>query len=100
MEEDHCKELEVKEGDLKGPITAYIHNLSPIKKSGRNTKWFDCQFQLEDKTVRAVCFDPTTALQQHYTKLSEKKSPVKITNYETGNKRKGFPQDVTETNQD
>ena len=68
--------------------------MSPIKKSERNTKWFDCRFQLEDKTVRGVCFDPTAALQQHYTKLSEKKSPVKITNYETGSKRKGFPPDV------
>ena len=87
-------EPEVKEGDLKGPITAYKHNVSPIKKSERNTKWFDCQFQLEDKTVRGVCFDPTTALQEHYKKLSERKSPAKIANYETGNKRKGFPPDV------
>lgn len=69
--------------------------MSPIKKSERNTKWFDCQFQLEDQTVQGVSFDPTTALQEHYTKLSEKKSPVKITNYdETGNKRKGLPPDV------
>lgn len=87
-------EPQEKDGELKGPITAYIHNVSPIKNSEKNTKWFDCQFQLEDKTVRGVCFDPTTALQEQYTKLSEKKSPVKITNFETGNKRKGFPPDV------
>lgn len=49
---------------------------------------------MEKGTVRAVCFEPSTATQERYNKIAESKSPVKITNFETDNKRKGHPVDV------
>lgn len=49
---------------------------------------------MEKGTVRAVSFKPSTATQERYNNIAESKSPVKITNFETDNKRKGHPVDV------
>ena len=69
-------ELSTKEEPKE--LTAFVHNVSPIKKSGK-TPYFEMNIQTHDKIVRGVHFgtDRHKQLQQ----ISQQKSPVKLSNY-------------------
>lgn len=58
-------------------LRGYIHNVSPVKKSAR-TPYFDMQIQTESDILRGVCF--SAARQLEFQTLSEKKSPIKLSN--------------------
>ena len=41
-------------------VSGYIHAVSPIKTSARNTKYFDAKLQVEsDVYQKMMCFDPS-----------------------------------------
>ena len=84
----------IKEEDLKSDITGYLHNVSPIKQNNSNVKWFDCEIQMEQGNIRGVCFDPSAKTMEDYKKVAGNKSPIKLANFEMGNKRKGHPIDI------
>jgi hypothetical protein len=57
-------------------ISGYIHNLSPVK-NGPSKKYFDFNFQTEEKTVvRAICFLPRK--RKCIEDAMEKSSPIKM----------------------
>ena len=62
----------------KQELQGYIHNVSLVQTID-GTKFFNCQVQLEDQTVRAISFTPEkkTTLQS----ADENRSPVKISNF-------------------
>ena len=61
-------------------MIAYLHNLSPMKKSQRDNLYFDMTLQTEQTTYRTVCFSP----EKHRDFLTryESSSPVKLTKYQ------------------
>lgn len=71
-----------------------LHNVSPIKENDKNVKWFDCDIQLQQGLVRGVCFDPSPSTLEHFARVAESKSPVKLSNFQTSNKRKGDGVDI------
>ena len=44
--------------------------------------------------MRGVCFDPSPSTEEHFAKVAESKSPVKLSNFQTSNKRKGDGVDI------
>ena len=64
----------------KREITAYVHNLSPLKTSGKKNTYFDMQLQTEKNVVCAVCF--SSRKHREFEDIALQKSPVKLTNIE------------------
>ena len=59
--------------------TAFIHNLSPVKRSN-NTSYFDMQVQTGQSEVkRGVCF--SVSKHERFKEFSKSKSPVKLKNF-------------------
>lgn len=71
-----------------------MHNVSPIKISEKNKKWFECTLQTTDGNIRGVCFDPSLNDVSKFKQVAESKSPIKLQNTRLSNKRPGFPQDI------
>lgn len=44
--------------------------------------------------MRGVCFDPSPSTLEHFARVAESKSPVKLSNFQTSNKRKGDGVDI------
>ena len=61
-------------------MIAYLHNLSPIKKSQRDNLYFDMTLQTEDTTYRSVCFSPEKHTQ--FLTRYESSSPVKLSKFQ------------------
>ena len=61
-------------------MIAYLHNLSPIKKSQKNNMYFDMTLQTKNGTYRSVCFSP----EKHsgFSSKYESSSPVKISRFQ------------------
>jgi hypothetical protein len=68
-----AKRQKVEEDEVSG----YIHEVSPVKTSARNTKYFDAKLQIEsDVYQKMVCFDPSK--HSHFVEAHHGKSPLKI----------------------
>ncbi|KAJ7391599.1 hypothetical protein OS493_017296 [Desmophyllum pertusum] len=85
---------DIEEEDLQNGVSGFLHNVSPIQQKDKNVKWFDCEIQIPQGLVRGVCFDPSPSTWEHFNKVAESKSPVKMTNFETIKKRKGSELDI------
>ena len=84
----------IKADDFKGGINCFIHNVSPIKKNDRDTKWFDCAIQTQKAVVRGVCFDPNPSVVKRFAQAAQSKSPVKLKNIRLDEKQPGKPLDI------
>ena len=62
------------------PLIAYLHDLSPIKKSQRDNMYFHMTLQTEHKTYRSVCFSPEK--HQNFSAKYESSSPLKISKFQ------------------
>lgn len=71
-----------------------MHNVSPVKVSDKNKKWFECTFQTPQRTIRGVCFNPSDSDVKKFQDAATSKSPIKVPNARLGNKRPGYPQDI------
>ena len=101
MREVHLVTLEVRLSDIlyqvlciliylfwnfadKKKVIGYIHRVSPLKNSSR-TPYFDRVFQTSAGQMRAVRFYPENS-RSKFKALSEKKSPVKLTQFRSNTK--------------
>ena len=57
-------------------MICYVHDVSPVKTSSRNKRYFDCLLQSEQLTRRAVSFSPEK--QPMFHSIQKNKSPIKI----------------------
>ena len=62
------------------PLFAYLHDLSPIKKSQRDNMYFHMTLQTEHKTYRSVCFSSEN--HQHFSAKYESSSSLKISKFQ------------------
>ena len=62
----------------KAGITGYIQHVSPIKQNAKEFKWFDCELQVQNGTVRTVSFDTSEQAPTKFKEAAKSKSPVKI----------------------
>ncbi|CAC5416139.1 unnamed protein product [Mytilus coruscus] len=59
-------------------IVGYLHDISPIKTSKNNTRYFNATLQNRDEFHRLVCFSPDKL--SAFTNAEKIKSPLKLTN--------------------
>lgn len=65
-------------------INCYLHNISPVKTASTSKrKYFNCDVQCSDKSVRAVCYSPEK--KGELDALAATRSPVKLKNYKRPN---------------
>ena len=72
-------------------IYAYVHNLSPLKKSRKQVTYFNCDLQTNEETYGAVSFK--SDFHSVLTETSANKSPVKITGFK---RRANFRNNIVE----
>ena len=70
----YCIDQVIGEGDLKGPVSGFVHNISNIKENENKTRWFNCDIQTEKGVVRAISFDTSRETITHYSNAAEKVS--------------------------
>lgn len=67
----------------KKDITCFVHNVSPVKKSGP-TSYFNCHLQTDKDLIGSVCF--ATEKKETLDAMAAQRSPVKISNFNISNK--------------
>ena len=74
-------------------MLAYVHNLSPVKKSKRQVSYFNCQLQSQNQSFEAVAFK--AELHESMKESTENKSPIKISGFKRrANFRDNQQQDI------
>lgn len=74
-------------------MLAYVHNLSPVKKSKRQVSYFNCHLQSENQSFEAVAFK--AELHESMKESNENRSPIKISGFKRrANFRNNQQQDI------